>query len=135
MANLFVTAESDRLDPISCDAFNALVEKWGVDPTLLDELVRLNLFAEPNLGSKLYIISGHRTVDEQNELLRQGKTVVPGGQSQHNNFPSTAIDIGTDFSFSRQEWITLDAVARCRGVASGVHWTPSDPNHFFLQNA
>lgn len=39
------------------------------------------------------VICGHRSEDEQNELFKQGLSKKVGGESQHNLYPSKAIDL------------------------------------------
>ena len=39
------------------------------------------------------IQEGHRTIDRQNELFRQKKSKVTGGNSKHNSYPSDAVDV------------------------------------------
>ncbi len=38
-------------------------------------------------------LEGHRSNERQDELFRQGKSKLRGGQSKHNQSPSIAIDI------------------------------------------
>lgn len=39
------------------------------------------------------VLEGHRSHDRQNELFRQGKSKLQGGESKHNSFPSMAVDV------------------------------------------
>jgi len=39
------------------------------------------------------VLEGHRSDTRQNELFRQGKSKLKGGQSKHNNNPSLAVDL------------------------------------------
>lgn len=39
------------------------------------------------------VLEGYRSSSRQNELFRQGKSKLKGGQSKHNNQPSLAVDI------------------------------------------
>lgn len=39
------------------------------------------------------VLEGHRLTERQDELFRQGKSKLKGGESKHNTFPSRAVDI------------------------------------------
>jgi peptidoglycan L-alanyl-D-glutamate endopeptidase CwlK len=39
------------------------------------------------------VIEGHRSNSRQDELFRQGKSKLQGGESKHNHSPSLAVDI------------------------------------------
>lgn len=39
------------------------------------------------------VLEGHRSNERQDELFRQGKSKLKGGQSEHNTSPSRAVDI------------------------------------------
>ena len=39
------------------------------------------------------VLEGHRSPERQEELFRQGKSKLRGGQSKHNSSPSIAVDI------------------------------------------
>jgi len=39
------------------------------------------------------VLEGTRSKERQNELFRQGKSKLKGGQSRHNSLPSKAVDI------------------------------------------
>lgn len=51
------------------------------------------LFSEVIKHYDCTILCGHRTKDEQDEVLRLGKSKVAWPSSKHNAFPSLAIDI------------------------------------------
>lgn len=51
------------------------------------------LFSEVVKTYDCTIIQGHRTLEEQEELYRQGLSQLKGGKSKHNKNPSYAVDV------------------------------------------
>jgi peptidoglycan LD-endopeptidase CwlK len=75
------------------DLNNILVSAW--------EKAEIEFENQSKSNSNVIITCTYRSIEEQNQLYAIGRTVkgnkvtnAKGGQSEHNNYPSTAFDIG-----------------------------------------
>lgn len=70
-----------------------ICDRWQVSPTLAfrvsGALTALEFFS----GLEWRIISGFRTPEEQEELIRQGRPAAPVNLSNHTACPALAVDI------------------------------------------
>jgi len=109
-----------------------LAAKWRIDPRLAAGLVRLS----GNVPFGVQIISGFRTVEEQQELIREGKG-APLDRSTHVTCPATGVDLWPLVTVTNIVKASLGAA----GTYAGLRWgggspvdpdtgIPSDWNHF-----
>lgn len=109
------------------DAGCDLVTVWGLDPDVAAKAQNLGMYSEGVLNTRLYIISGRRTCEEQAALHRKGTGTRPG-YSAHQ--VGRAFDVGFDFDPAPHVKPQLDAYAICLGLRAGSRFIPPDPNHY-----
>lgn len=113
----------------------ALAEQWTISCELA---VRLHLLAQ-RLPFGVSIISGYRTVEEQEELRRAGRPTAANELSTHLSCPATGADLKVDVAVTNVVKATLGRAA----VEVGLRWgggssidpqtgIPSDWNHVDL---
>ena len=76
-------------DGTDCD----IATRWAVS---LDVVRRVRLAAQDfhtETGRQVWIISGFRTVEEQNRLRAQGRPTADNDRSTHLSCPATGVDI------------------------------------------
>ncbi len=101
-------------------------------------VVRVAFAFKNETGRDMKIISGHRSIEKQMELKRQGRPAADPLVSNHTSCPATAVDVRIGFAPTRVLKATLGRLA----VAEGLRWgggspvdsggIPSDWNHLDL---
>ena len=109
-------------------------------PRAKAKFIELIVKADQELGKKLRVTSGLRTIAEQNELYAQGRTKpgsivtnAKGGQSYHNF--GLAIDVveikGPQALWSNPDWNKIGTFGKKLGLEWGGDWTSiKDKPHF-----
>lgn len=120
------------------ETITALVCDWGLHLELAEKLCRALHQAEEETGLSWSIISGYRSPEEQEELIRQGRPAAPVELSTHTTWPAT----GADVSVSTPAISTLKATWGRIATMNGMRWgggsppddagIPSDWNHVDL---
>jgi hypothetical protein len=80
-------------------------ELSDADPLLASAFNRVKDIFERTLpGFELRVTCTHRSVEEQNQLFREGKSRLDGvtKKSLHNEYPSRAIDVGIFKSYGKK---------------------------------
>lgn len=86
-------------------------------------------------GKQVKIISGARTVAEQNRLRRGGRPTAPNDRSTHLSCPATGVDVSLGFGVSRREkavwgeWVTRVGLRWGGGSPVDQGGIPADWNH------
>jgi len=112
-----------------------LARQWGLAEALADALVRM----ASTLEFPFSIISGLRTIAQQNALRAAGKPAAPNNVSTHLACPATGADLWPSIAVTSVVKARMGAEA----VFSGLRWgggSPIDPetgipddwNHFDL---
>lgn len=68
------------------------------------------------------VLSGHRSIEEQDNLFMSGATKNRGGKSKHNEYPSLAVDLAPypiDFA-DRDRYFHLAGVIRAVAFKLGI---------------
>ena len=106
-----------------------LAHRWGVS---VDVVERVRLAAQDFLtetGRQVWIVSGFRTVAEQNRLRRQGRPTADNDRSTHLSCPATgvAISLGARPSnFLKATWGRFTLIHGLRWGGGGA----VDPDSF-----
>lgn len=70
-----------------------LAERWKIAPALAEKLhLAADRVSRAGLG-ELFIISGFRTCEQQQELEAAGRPAAPCSRSTHTSCPSTGADV------------------------------------------
>ena len=116
-AREFITEADD------CD----LAKRWGVDIDTMRRVVLSAIDYEQEVpGSRVSIISGFRTANEQRQLARQGRPTAPDNLSTHRSCPATGVDVTLGFgtpTFQKNIWGRIVLVNGLRWGGGG----PTDP--------
>jgi len=125
------------LDGSSCPE---LVERWGISPELAARLIVLQrMWGErfSSLGS-LSIISGYRTLEEQQDLEQEGRPAARDDLSTHRSCPATGADLQLPIAVDDHAKVELGRLV----ILAGLRWgggskvdgfgIPSDWNHVDL---
>jgi len=100
-----------------------IARRWAVS---LDTVKRVRLAAEDfntETGRQVWIISGFRSVAEQNRLRRQGRPTADNDRSTHLSCPATAVDISLGArpsNFLKATWGRLTLVRGLRWGGGGA---------------
>lgn len=81
-----------REEVVSSDCC-ALAQRWGVSLEVLLRLVIAAIKFRARTGRKVLIISGFRTLAEQEALKQAGRPTAAPNLSTHMSFPATGIDV------------------------------------------
>lgn len=113
----------------------AFALKWKITRTLAHRLITM----ANDLPFEIKIISGYRSVEEQNALRAQGRPTAPNDRSTHVRCPATGADILPLIASSDRVKLEMGRA----GVLAGLQWggrspvdsrtgIPSDWQHFDL---
>lgn len=100
-----------------------LAARWGVS---LDTIQRAQLAASDfftETGRQVWIISGFRTVAEQNRLRRQGRPTADNDRSTHLSCPATGVDVSLGArpsNFLKATWGRLTLIHGLRWGGGGA---------------
>lgn len=112
-----------------------VASQWGIRDLVAEKLVQMS----SRLEFSFSIISGLRTVEQQDSLRRQGRPTASIDQSTHLDCPASGVDLMPQIAITRVVKARLGA----EGVFAGLRWgggsptdpdtgIPSDWNHFDL---
>lgn len=90
-------------------------ERWGLDEVLA---ARLMLFAA-DLPGRVKITSGHRTREQQQDLVDRGATATGADSSTHTSCPATGADVVP--VLSTWEWSSEATIWRLIAEAAARH--------------
>lgn len=82
---------NERLETVA--DYCALAARWGISPDLALRIVRSAQDFEKETGRSAWIISGFRSVNEQNALRRKGRPAAANELSTHLTCPATGADV------------------------------------------
>lgn len=102
-------------------------EPWLLDPVLAGRLARTLNQVEQETGVSWRIISGYRTLEEQEQLRRRGRPTAPPGCSTHTVCPARGADVQVNGFPARQYKITFGRLA----TEAQLRWgggSPVDPD-------
>jgi len=100
-----------------------IATRWAVS---LDVVRRVRLAAEDfntETGRQVWIISGFRSVAEQNRLRRQGRPTADNDRSTHLSCPATGVDVSLGArpsNFLKATWGRLTLVHGLRWGGGGA---------------
>jgi len=108
-----VTAATDPCD---------IIRRWKVAPQVAERAVRMaNL-----LPFDISIISGYRSPEHQEELIKQGRPAAPVGLSNHTSCPATALDFRVAPTATRSVKAEFGRAATMVGFRWGGGSPPDD---------
>lgn len=96
---------------------DASIRKLATCESQLQEIIR-----EAIKITDFSVICGHRSLEEQSELYRFGKSQKKGGESKHNVFPSLAVDLAPypiDFA-DRDRFFYLAGIIKATAFKLGI---------------
>ena len=100
--------------------FNRFRSQWGLAESTANKALALGQCFTELTGAALWIISGHRTEEEQRKLQSDPDSMAaPVNVSTHTVFPATGFDIGFDFDPPEGHKGILGTCARCVGLRWG----------------
>lgn len=120
-----------HFDTDSC----GLAKKWLISQKVAGQLV----WMASQLPFEIRIISGFRSRESQEDLIKEGKPAAPVGLSTHCSCPATGVDLLVNVHPADQIKIEFGRVAQLAGFRWGggspadpVTGIPSDWNHLDL---
>lgn len=120
-----------RFDTDPC----SLVDKWQIDEEVAQNLVWMATI----LPFEMRVISGYRSREKQEDLIKEGRPAAPVGLSTHCSCPATGVDLALNVFAARQIKIEFGRVAQLAGFRWGggspadpITGIPSDWNHLDL---
>lgn len=78
---------------------------------ILDEAIKVMDFT---------IVCGHRSNDEQHRLFNAGLSELDAGKSNHNSYPSFAVDIAPYYPTDGIRWDDIEAMCMLYGIVQGI---------------
>ncbi len=118
----------------------AFRKRWGLSDATTLKALELGQWYLDTFKSNLWIISGHRSPQEQQELLEryeQGDPSIsvrpaPPDRSRHSSvYPATAFDVGYDLDPAQETERAVGTYATAQlGLVWGGVFSPVDPRHF-----
>jgi len=100
-----------------------LATRWGIS---LDVVRRVRMAAQDfhtETGRQVWIVSGFRSVAEQNRLRRQGRPTADNDRSTHLSCPATGVDVSLGArpsNFLKATWGRLTLVHGLRWGGGGA---------------
>lgn len=135
MPELTLIETGQRLDwPDTWDQFNDFQARWGLTFAAAIRALALGYFSRVQSNLRIYIISGRRSREEQERLVREwraGARALPASPvSAH--LTGGAFDVGGDFAFSPTQWRTVGVLGEKLGLRWGGRFSTPDRPHFEL---
>ena len=96
-----------------------LARRWKVDPWVMQRVWLSAIDYENETAGAVWIISGHRTVAQQNELRRQGRPTADNDRSTHLSCPATGVDVSIAVAPVRAQIWIWGRIVRMNGLRWG----------------
>jgi len=115
-----------RPEPLTQQVLCDLVQRWLVEPETMSKVILAAQDYKAATALDVFIISGHRTKEEQTRLGRQGRPTAPDELSTHRSCLATGVDIDLGFLVQGPLKVAWGTAA----VGRGLRWgggSPIDP--------